>query len=255
MSIHKIFSYTFIYILLITLVSYPLLSQESMMSTEYTMLEQNTLNNQVIGENITDKQFSFTITAKDTIYTLSDSKEFTLTITNISTRAQSLVNSNDYIFNVFFNVYDELYLPVSPTLDLMKQRNTPYITNRNITLYPSEFFSITLDLNKFVDINQAGIYRINTRFYPSTYTTQASPSKVAQAYLESNLLLISVVSDTNINNESNFLNKDFIDIPAQRTLITREYNPYDVMQEAMNALSKKDWDTFLSHIHLTTFLY
>lgn len=206
-----------------------------------------------VGENISERILSLEVKALDVAFALDDPKLFTLTIKNISTERYTISLSDNYVQNIFIDVYDELHLPLTIPTNLIVDRNNDYVSYRSITLDPNEFLTLTIDLDDYVNITKSGVYKITGRFYPEKYVeiSQRGFSKSKSLhFIESKALLISVMNIQDLNQTYATSTDKFTDIYNDRKLITRSYSPYDVIESALTALKNEHWDIFFSHIDL-----
>lgn len=228
--------------------------------SQYTTYTYAEMNNNIIGysptiknlgQHIPDTILALSLEPKEIAYTISGAKAFLLTIKNTGSEIYTIHLSDDYVHNIFLDAYDALHLPVQSTTNLMTRRNNTSVSYRSITLYPSEFFTITIMLDDFVTINKSGVYKINVRFYPTQYIdiTQQHIKGKAQKYIQSSPILISVVDS--VNYDTDMKSENYSDIYRRNTLITREYNPYDVIESALTALQNKQWDIFFDYVDVT----
>lgn len=206
-----------------------------------------------IGENISEKILSLEVQALDVAFSMDEPKLFTLTIKNVSKERYTISLSDNYVQNIFIDVYDELHLPLAIPTNLIVDRNNDYVSYRSITLDPKEFLTLTIDLDDYVKITKSGVYKITGRFYPEKYieVSQRGYSKSKSLhFIESKALLISVMNIKDLNQKYATTTDQFTDIYNDKKLITRSYSPYDVVQSALTALKNENWETFFSHIDM-----
>lgn len=220
-------------------------------STATEMIYANTMNASVMAEDITDTRISVELQARDIIYSVNDDKFFDILITNISQNIFNIKLSDDYIFNVFFEVQNSNGTNVKIPADLMLKRNTEFVNYRSISLYPNEEIKITVDLDKYVMITDPDVYSIQVTFFPDMYKEVRSSHTIEyNKYVISPPLLVSFVSLSDLENEITVTQKTYTDIYKDTKLIVREYNPYDIVHAALLALQNEEWDTFLSYVDI-----
>lgn len=211
------------------------------------------LQNRYIGKDISNKNLLVELQASNVIYSLDAPKYFTLTIKNTSTEIFTINLADDYVHNIFLDVYDEIHSLVKTPSSLMIKRNSQYINYRSIALYPNEFFTLEFDIDEFVEIKTAGIYKISARFFPKKYSNIVQTDlnyTNANNYIESTTILFSLVSVDNIQENIDIETSKYTDIYKNTQLVTREYNPYDVVQDALTSLKAENWDAFFMHIDI-----
>jgi hypothetical protein len=145
--------------------------------------------------------------------------------------------------NRFFNLDFEVSTPSNQLLDhaqkfiRSKNSNQP-VFMREVTLEPGERYSITVNLNEFVEFRSAGLYTVQGLFYPELSTPSAIP-------LRSNTLSLSLRPAVVFPEEKARIEAE------TGALLAREPKPPDeVVTYTLQARQKSQWEKFFLYLDL-----
>jgi hypothetical protein len=145
--------------------------------------------------------------------------------------------------NRFFNLDFEVSNPSNQLLDhaqkfiRSKNSNQPVFL-REVTLEPGERYSITVNLNEFVEFRSAGLFTVQGLFYPELSTSSAAP-------LRSNTLSLSLRPAVVFPEE-----KARIEAETGALLAREPLPPDEVVSYTLRARQKSQWEKFFLYLDL-----
>ena len=145
--------------------------------------------------------------------------------------------------NRFFNLDFEVSNPSNQLLDhaqkfiRSKNSNQPVFL-REVTLEPGERYSITVNLNEFVEFRSAGLYTVQGLFHPELSTSSAAP-------LRSNTLSLSLRPAVVFPEE-----KARIEAETGALLAREPLPPDEVVAYTLRARQKSQWEKFFLYLDL-----
>lgn len=120
---------------------------------------------------------------------------------------------------------------------LLSHRTNNPVFYREITLLPGEEYAFITYLNDYVDIDESGIYIVQSKFYPNFQLGYSSQ------YLESNKLTLSVRPSMNIP-----VFQEQIDIETGEILELFALPPDEVVKYTIEARLQSAWNKFFLYL-------
>ena len=143
-------------------------------------------------------------------------------------------------FNYEFDVKTLTNKRLTHSSEFIMDRSTnQQVFFREISLAPGETYSIIMELSDFVDISEAGVYILNTRFFPELYTNESS------RYLVSNNLTLNL-RPASATAEI----QDLIDYETGEIIKANPMPPDEVVDYMLTARQKSQWNKFLLYLDL-----
>ncbi|MDC7227136.1 MAG: hypothetical protein PQJ61_10280 [Spirochaetales bacterium] len=143
-------------------------------------------------------------------------------------------------FNFEFDVKTLTNKQLNHSTEFIMDRSTnQQVFFREMSLAPGETYSIIMELSDFVDISEAGVFVLNTRFYPELYTNESS------AYFVSNNLTLNLrpaASTAEI--------QDLIDYETGEIIKANPVPPDEVIDYTLSSRQKSQWNKFLLYLDL-----
>ncbi len=145
--------------------------------------------------------------------------------------------------NRFFNLDFEVSTPSNQLLDhaqeFIRSKNTNQpVFLREVSLEPGERYSITVNLNEFVQFRGSGLYTVQGLFYPELSTSSAPP-------LRSNPLSLSLRPAVVFPEE-----RARIEAETGALLAREPLPPDEVVSYALRARQKSQWEKFFLYLDL-----
>jgi hypothetical protein len=161
----------------------------------------------------------------------------------------ALANDSDRTFrfkvaeNRFFNLDFEVSTPSNQLLDhaqkFIRSKNTNQpVFFRDVSLEPGERYSITVNLNEYVEFRNSGLFAVQGLFYPELSTTPAAP-------LRSNPLSLSLRPAVVFPEE-----KARIEAETGALLAREPLPPDEVVSYVLHARQKTQWNKFFLYLDL-----
>ena len=161
----------------------------------------------------------------------------------------ALANDSDRTFrfkiaeNRFFNLDFEVSTPSNQLLDhaqkFIRSKNTNQpVFFRDVSLEPGERYSITVNLNEYVDFRSSGLYAVQGLFYPELSTSPDAP-------LRSNPLSLSLRPAVVFPEE-----KARIEAETGALLSREALPPDEVVSYVLKARQKSQWEKFFLYLDL-----
>lgn len=143
-------------------------------------------------------------------------------------------------FNFEFDVKTLTNKKLKHSSEFIMDRSTnQQVFFREISLAPGETYSIIMELSDFVDMNEAGVFVLNSRFYPELYTNESSVS-----YVSNNLTL-------NLRPASSTAEiQDLIDYETGEIIKANPVPPDEVINYTLKSRQKSQWNKFLLYLDL-----
>jgi hypothetical protein len=147
--------------------------------------------------------------------------------------------------NRFFNLDFEVSTPSNQLLDhaqkfiRSKNSNQPVLV-RELALQPGERYSITVNLDDFVEFRSAGLYTVQGLFYPELSTSSTAP-------LRSNPLPLSLRPAIVFPEE-----KAQIEAETGALLARQPLPPDEVVSYTLRARQKSQWEKFFLYLDLAS---
>ncbi len=142
-----------------------------------------------------------------------------------------------YNFNFSVKTLTNITLPQSADYQLLHRSNEP-VFYRKITLLPGEEYAFTTDLQEFTDINESGIYIVQSRFFPDFQLGYES------GYIESNKLTLSVRPSMESIPEL----REQIDIETGEILNQAAMPPDEVVEYFIKARQQGSWNKYFLYL-------
>lgn len=147
-------------------------------------------------------------------------------------------------FNFNFNVKTLTNISVNESDEyLLRNRSNNPVFYREITLLPGEEYAFITSLDDYVDINESGIYIIQSKFYPNFQMGLESE------YFESNILTLSVRPPVSIP-----LFQEQIDIETGEILEMIAMPPDEVVKYMIEARLQSSWTKFFLYLDIESLL-
>ncbi len=184
---------------------------------------------------------NITLEPLSVIYPLSEKKEFSIQIKNTGNIQYPLNIADEYELSFSFIVYDKNGVQKIIRPEIIQERIRDNFAYRNFILLAGETLTFPLFLDDFIDFDASGVYRIEAQFFPEFYFSDTSE------YYLSNAVLVSLIdiapNDMEINADVDIANiNDY-----SRNI--KQYNPDDVVAEALVALQTQNEDLFFYHVN------
>ncbi len=143
-------------------------------------------------------------------------------------------------FNYEFDVKTLTNRTLNHSKEFIMDRSTnQQVFFREISLAPGETYSITAELSDFADVNEAGVFILNARFYPELYTNENS------RYIVSNNLTLNLRPAS-----STAAIQDLIDYETGEIIKANPVPPDEVIDYMLTARQKSQWNKFLLYLDL-----
>ena len=110
---------------------------------------------------------------------------------------------------------------------------------RELSLAPGETYSIIMELSDFAEIEEAGVFVLNTKFFPELYTNEAS------RYLVSNNLTLNLRPSSSAAEI-----RDLIDYETGEIIKANPAPPDEVIEYMLSSRQKSQWNKFLLYLDL-----
>ena len=174
------------------------------------------------------------------IYYTDSEVNIKLEITNNSPDTFRFKSSELRCFNYEFDVKTLTNKRLNHSSEFIMDRSTnQQVFFREMSLAPGETYSIIMKLSDFVEIDEAGVFILNTRFYPELYTNEASVF-----YTSNNLTL-------NLRPASSTAEiQDLIDYETGEIIKANPVPPDEVVDYMLSARQKSQWNKFMLYLDL-----
>ena len=174
------------------------------------------------------------------IYYTDSPVKIKLEIINNSPDTFRFKSSELRCFNFEFDVKTLTNKQLNHSAEFIMDRSTnQQVFFREISLAPGETYSIIIEMSDFIDISEAGVFIMNTRFYPELYTNESS------SYYTSNNLTLNLrpaASTAEI--------QDLIDYETGEIIKAHPVPPDEVIDYTLTARQKSQWNKFLLYLDL-----
>ncbi|WGK68448.1 hypothetical protein P0082_08140 [Candidatus Haliotispira prima] len=182
-------------------------------------------------------QFTLAYFDKSVYYTDSEIRIKAI-IYNDSNEAFFFRTADNRVFNLKVNVrtLDNKTLKESADYAMLQNSNRPYFY-RDISLEPGEEYAFVFTLNRFVKINDPGIFILG-----ATYSTDLTE----QNTIESNKLYLNV--RPRVTNRPEYYER--IDNQTQELLTRQELGPDEVISYTLRSLVRQYWNRYFLYLDL-----
>ncbi len=174
------------------------------------------------------------------IYYTDSSVMIKIEIVNNSPDTFRFKSSELRCFNFEFDVRTLTNKALNHSAEFITDRNTnQQVFFREVSLEPGESYSVVEDLSYFAEMNEAGVYIVNTRFYPDLYSSPKS------SYMVSNNLTLNLRPAA-----ASATIQDMIDYETGEIIKASPIPPDEVVEYMLSSRQKSQWNKFLLYIDL-----
>ncbi len=174
------------------------------------------------------------------IYYTDSSVMIKIEIVNNSPDTFRFKSSELRCFNFEFDVRTLTNKALNHSAEFITDRNTnQQVFFREVSLEPGESYSVVEDLSYFAEMNEAGVYIVNTRFYPDLYSSPKSQ------YMVSNNLTLNLRPAA-----ASATIQDMIDYETGEIIKASPLPPDEVVEYMLSSRQKSQWNKFLLYIDL-----
>ena len=174
------------------------------------------------------------------IYYTDSSVQIKMEIINNSPETFRFKSSELRCFNYEFSVKTLTNKTMQHSKEFIMDRSTnQQVFFREISLAPGETYSIISELSDYVDIDEAGVYVVNARFFPELYTNEYSE------YIVSNNLTLNLRPSS-----ASVEIQDLIDFETGEIIKAHPIPPDEVIDYTLKARQKGQWNKFLLYLNL-----
>ncbi len=193
----------------------------------------------VQGQSLNDAQLELRIEKNALAAPFVGAKTITLTIYNASPKTMRLIIAEDYRRSIGIDVFDKTEVPL-PIKKTSAEEAEPS-AYKTVSIEPKNGHSFEIDLDDYVRIPIAGVYKVQARYY---LNPQAETPK---AFIASRAILIPITdfADNQALAPKTESNPEY---EAQQTL--QKYTPDEVVKHMLGALQAAQWERYFSLIDL-----
>jgi hypothetical protein len=174
------------------------------------------------------------------IYYTDSPVQFKIELTNNSPDTFRFKSSDLRSFNFDFSVKTLSNRTLRHSTEFIMDRGTnQQVFFREISLAPGETYSIISELSDFVEIDEAGVFIVSTKFFPELYTNESS------TWIKSNNLTLNLRPAA-----SSAVIQDIIDFETGEIIKAHPIPPDEVIDYTLTARQKSQWNKFLLYLNL-----
>lgn len=145
--------------------------------------------------------------------------------------------SDDEFYNFDFKIFSEKGDRVEYSKQyIIAKRNREKVFTRTILLNPGQSFSVEVDISQWFDFQKATTYYIQGIFYPSL--------TLNEPIITQNILKLDLNPELTTQKEEE-LQKEVV-TREKKTIDLKGLPPYKVLELALQARQKRDWDTYFA---------
>lgn len=145
--------------------------------------------------------------------------------------------SDDEFYNFDFKIFSEKGDRVNYSKGyIIAKRNKEKVFTRTILLNPGQSFSVEIDISKWFDFHQATTYYIQGIFYPSL--------SINEPIITQNILKLDL-NPALITQKEEKLKRE-VEVREKKTLDLKGLPPYKIVEMALEARQKRDWDLYFA---------
>ena len=181
---------------------------------------------------------------EEKVYFLGDSINIQINIQNDTPETLRFQVADNRYFNLDFDVRTTTNLPVAHAQDFTIGRNSDQpVLYREVTLQPGENYSVVVDLTKYVNFTDAGLYIVQAMFYPALFR---SPGSTVE---QSNRMTLNLRPPVTGAEE-----RARVEAQTGALIARAQLPPDEVVAFTITARQKSEWEKFFLYIDLESFL-